>query len=136
MYRSSFLLAGIAKLACAEGKSLMGLTVSRGYFSALERCQQEEGWSLVPEWDLPRMLYYPVISCIGTCWQMRVWSFLSHDLPWDVTHHLVQSFSCLLVMVIHLKSKHIFLIFNLSVLIIDSVDSTYDTPCKILYIRI
>ena len=86
MYRSSFLLAGIAKLACAEGKSLMGLTVSRGYFSALERCQQEEGWSLVPEWDLSRMLCHPVISCIGTCWQMRVWSFLSHDPSWDVTH--------------------------------------------------
>ena len=43
MYLSSVILAGIAKLACADGKGLVGLTVSRGCFSALARCQQEEG---------------------------------------------------------------------------------------------
>lgn len=77
------------------GKSLMGLTISRGCFSALERCQQGQGWSLVPGWDLSRCCTVPVISCTGTCWQMRVWSSLSHDPSWDVSQHLVQLFSYL-----------------------------------------
>lgn len=33
MYVSSILLAGIDKLICDEGKSFLGLTVTRGHFS-------------------------------------------------------------------------------------------------------
>lgn len=40
---------------------------------------------------LSRCWEAPVISCIGTCWQMRLWSSLSHDPSWDVSQHVCGS---------------------------------------------
>ena len=90
MYVSSIFLAGIDKLICDEGKSFLGLMVTRGHFSV----PAGGGVSLVPKQVLPRCCTGPMISCTATCWQMSVRSSLRHDPSWDVPQRLIQLFSC------------------------------------------